>query len=210
MRGEKRDMERLCGRRCAADAAGRLAGLGAAKVGGDAVAAAGHLLHALAHHGKEQADREARGFPRRSRRHHQMDQFERRRRADRCAARRQRRHPQHRDRQSAAAVGSHPRWRQGHRRHLGAADDADQPRRQYQIDQGFWPERQDRGADGKGLDAGDRAADRGRRGLRRRPVVEARSQHRAARPSRRLCGDDQHPARGAQPLSRFRRSRSSN
>ena len=123
---------------------------------------------------------------------------------------RQRRHPQHRHRQSAAAVGSHPRRRQGHRRHLGAADDADQPRRQYQVDQGFRPERQDRGADRQGLDAGDRAADRGRRSLRRRPMVEARCQHRAARPSRRLCGDDQHPARGAQSLSRFRRSRSSN
>ena len=125
---------------------------------------------------------------------------ERRRRADRCAAGRQRRHPQHRDRQSAAAVGSHPRRRQGHRRHLGAADDADQPRRQYQVDQGFRPERQDRGADRQGLDAGDRAADRGRRSLRRRPVVEARCQHRAARPSRRLCGADQPAARGAQSL----------
>ena len=210
MHNEKQDVERLRGRRRDADVAAGLAGLGPAEVGDHAVAAAGHFLHALAHHGKEQADREARRFPRRSRRHHQMDQFERRRRADRCVAGRQRRHPQHRDRQSAAAVGSHPRRRQGHRRHLGAADDADQPRPQHQVDQGFRPERQDRGADRQGLDAGDRAADRGRRSLRRRPVVEARCQHRAARPSRRLCGDDQRPARGAQSLSRFRRSPSSN
>jgi len=33
------------------------------------------------------------------------------------------------------------RRRQGHRRDLGAADDADQPRRQYQVDQGFRTER---------------------------------------------------------------------
>ena len=46
--------------------------------------------------------------------------------------------------------------------------------------------------------------------VRRRPMVEARCQHRAARPSRRLCGDDQRPARGAQSLLRSRRSRSSN
>ena len=88
---------------------------------------------------------------------------QRRRRADRRAAGRRRRHPQHRHRQSAAAVGSHPRRRQGHRRHLGAADDADQPRRQHQVAQGFRPQRQDRGADREGLDPGDRAADRGRR-----------------------------------------------
>src|SRR6185369_5055192 len=86
----------------------------------------------------------------------------------------------------------------GHRRHFGAADDADQPRSEYQVDQGFRGERQDRGAHRQGLDAGDRAADRGRRSLRRRPVVEARSQHRATRSSRRLCGDDQYAARGAQ------------
>ena len=30
--------------------------------------------------------------------------------------------------------------------------------------------------------------------VRRRPVVEVRRQHGAARPSRRLCGDDQRPA----------------
>ena len=60
------------------------------------------------------------------------------------------------------------------------------------------PERQDRGADREGLDPGDRAADRGRRAVRRRPMVEARSQHRATRPSRRLCGDVQFAARGAQ------------
>ena len=35
--------------------------------------------------------------------------------------------------------------------------------RQYQVAQGFRPERQDRGADREGLDPGDRAADRGRR-----------------------------------------------
>ena len=210
MHNEKQDVERLRGRRRDdADVAAGRAGLGPAEVGDHAVAAAGHFLHALAHHGKEQADREACGLSRRSRRHHQMDQSERRRRADRCLAGRQRRHPQYRNRQSAAAVGSHPRRRQGHRRHLGAADDADQPRRQYQVDQGFRSERQDRGADRQGLDAGDRAADRGRRSLRRRPMVETRCQHRAARPSRRLCGDDQHPARGAQSLSRFRHSRSS-
>ena len=38
---------------------------------------------------------------------------------------RRRRHPEHRHRQSIAAVGPHPRRRQGHRRLLGAADDAD-------------------------------------------------------------------------------------
>jgi len=37
-----------------------------------------------------------------------------------------------------------------------------QPRRQYQVDQGFRTERQDRGADRQGLDAGDRAANRRR------------------------------------------------
>ena len=210
MQYEKQDVERLRGRRRDADVAAGRAGFGAAEGGDHAVTAAGHFLHALAHHGKEQADREARGFPRRSRRHHQMDQLERRRRADRCIAGRQRRHPQYRNRQSAAAVGSHPRRRQGHRRHLGAADDADQPRRQYQIDQGLRPERQDRGADRQGLDAGDRAADRSERGVRRRPVVEARCQHRAARPSRCLCGDDQHASTRCAITSRSRRSRSSN
>ena len=89
--------------------------------------------------------------------------LQRRRRADRRAAGRRRRYPQYRHRQSAAAVGPHPRRRQGHRRHLGAADDADQPRRQHQVAQGFRPQRQDRGADREGLDPGDRAADRGRR-----------------------------------------------
>ena len=200
MHNEKQGVERLRGRRCDADVAAGLASLGPAEVGSDAVAAAGHFLHALAHHGKEQADREARGFPRRSRRYHEMDQSERWRRADRCIAGRRRRHPQYRNRQSPAAVGSHPWRRQGHRRHLGATDDTDQPRSEYQVDQGFRPERQDRGAHRQGLDAGDRAADRSQRSLRRRPVVQARSQHRAARPSRRLCGVDQHAARGAQSL----------
>ena len=199
MHNEKKDVERLRRRhRGARHGVAGLAGRGPAEGGNFTVAAAGHFLHALAYHGKTQADREARSQPRRARRHHQMDQSERWRRADRRAAGRQRRHPQHRDRQSPAAVGSNPWRRQGHRRHLGAADDADQPRPQHQVDQGFWSERQDRGADGQGLDAGDRAADRCRRNLRRRPMVEARCQHRAARPSRRLCGDDQCPARGAQ------------
>jgi len=38
----------------------------------------------------------------------------------------------------------------------------------YQVHQGFRPERQDRGAHRQGFHAGDRAADRGRRSLRRR------------------------------------------
>src|SRR3954464_5950933 len=98
MHNEKRYVERLCGRRRDADVAAGRAGFGAAEGRDHAVAAAGHFLHALAHHGKEQTDREARRFARRSRRVNQMDQSERRRRADRCFARRWRRHPQHRDR----------------------------------------------------------------------------------------------------------------
>src|SRR5205814_2121439 len=50
MHNEKQDVERLRGRRCDADVAGGPAGLGPAEVGSDAVAAAGHFLHALAHH----------------------------------------------------------------------------------------------------------------------------------------------------------------
>ena len=151
------------GRRCDADDAAGHGGFGAAEIRGDAVAAAGHFLHALHIMEKNKLIEKhaaALGVPNVTTK---WINLERRRRADGRAARRQRRHRQYRDRQPAAAVGPHPRRREGHRRHLGAADDADQPRPAHQDDQGFRPERQDRGADREGLDAGDPAADRGRR-----------------------------------------------
>src|SRR6266702_1888671 len=81
-----------------------LAGGGAAEGRNLVVTAARHFLHAEPHHGEAEADREARGGAWRARGQHQMAHLLRRRRTDRCAAGRRRRHPQYGHRQSSVAV----------------------------------------------------------------------------------------------------------